>query len=232
MGKQFFFIKLILVYLVGGLGVGNFTFCYGKSPSIKNANAQYSYTSDAGFLCDRGENCLLLGKFQEALDHFKDAAEFAVHSNDSAITVPIVFRSLFGQLFSYANLNNEEMTEEVGAEIIRALSSLDCCNCSEEEWLFVKSPDVPILGAEHISVEECIERVDSTANSALDLLKGNVKLSIKQTCEGVIHVLRSQGRRCCREGWAWKLCLQPLINKWHDWFKNGLPNSQDEITMD
>jgi hypothetical protein len=201
--------------------------------TVQILSSYYSNTSLSDHYCTRGENYLLLEKYTEALDDFQVAYDLALDTDSSNGQISLI-RSLFGQLISYGNLGNEEMTFLIQQELLHIVHFLNCPSAASEIVL-TKSPHAPIVDWEpdSIPIDECLFRARSTAKRARDLYRGKgLKRSIVDACEQVITILLDNSERCCYQGWPWKMCLQQLLNKWHDWFQNGIPNNTKEVTLD
>ncbi|MEK7339314.1 MAG: hypothetical protein WBD50_02280 [Candidatus Rhabdochlamydia sp.] len=76
--------------------------------------------------------------------------------------------------------------------------------------------DQPILGPDRISIEECIERAQTTASCAKVII-GFSKSRAQFILNSLVNDLEDRAIRCCMAGGLWKACLPPLVNKWHRW---------------
>ena len=91
--------------------------------------------------------------------------------------------------------------------------SIELCSYASEK---ASASDQTILGPERISIEECIERAQGTANYA-KIIIGFSKSRAQFILNTLIDDLKDRAIRCCMAGGLWKACLQPLVNKWHQW---------------
>jgi hypothetical protein len=88
--------------------------------------------------------------------------------------------------------------------------------CSHYEIISEKLSDRPILGPDRISIEECIERAQGTANYA-KIIIGFSKSRAQFILNTLIDDLTGRAIQCCMAGGLWKTCIQPLVNKWYQW---------------
>ncbi len=182
--------------------------------------------------CSRGENYLLLQLYENALEDFRLAYDLADALDQPEREVSLI-RSLFGQLISYGNLDNEKMTFMARDEIFFLLQALNCPSATSLIVL-TNSPHAPIADWEpdSLPVNECLFRAKATAQAARALYNNNrTSAAIKEACEEVIRILLENAEGCCYRGLPWKTCLQLLINKWHDWFHNDIPKNVKDITL-
>lgn len=180
----------------------------------------------------RGESYLLLGYYEEALEDFQIAYEKVYELNNHEARL-CALRTLIDQFFAYALAGDEEKPQTLFDQIIPLLRDCSCCTkqavYSTEELIIKKcssqhEPDYPVLGPDHVSIEECIGYVKGSVKQ-LKLLCGAVpKTPARVLALALIDQLGESAMNCCRRGGLWKGCLQKLVNKVHYWHLLGIPS--------
>jgi len=172
----------------------------------------YQALSDA--YISRGESYLFCGKYEAALEDLKKGSELAaLYGQDQQLTL----RSLLVLSIIYANC---DMLEELNAscETMISLLKSSSCHLSKKMMKSVSHAkrDVPINGPREIPIQDCIENAEGTAKAA-KLLIVRAKPEVQFFLNSVIDEMEKLAIECCLAGGLWKACLQPIINKWHQW---------------
>jgi hypothetical protein len=183
---------------------------------------------------NRGESFLLCNRFAEALDDFQKSYDFAIIVKNAKILSQLIFRSLFGQAIAYANLNMPQAIEPITHELLLITRSMQCNDCGGQEEskaipcainafsnrfsiiTCASNSDVQIYGPDEISIEDCIDMVNNTANLS-KILISKAPSTARAVLTVCIDRLAGEARKCCRAGGLWKACFQPLANKYHQW---------------
>jgi hypothetical protein len=206
---------------------------YETAEILKISTNDHAALSDA--YCTRGESFLLGENYELALLDFEKSYELAKFISTEDLII-VLFRPLFGLALVYGHLNLEEQFTAAISEMRAILETCSCCDREQNtEHLFSKNhselnfherfnyisnstkiPDQPILGPDHISIRDCIDRVDATQNAA-KLLIVKAKAEFQYILNNIIDDLAVRARNCCRAGGIWKTCLQPIVNRWHQW---------------
>ncbi len=165
---------------------------------------------------DLGESYLLCGHYEKALYNLGVGAELA---RDCQLerTFP---RAFLGLAITYANMG---LMEEFYAAVkvmqaeLETGYCLDCQKARDSAYRIELTYSSEILGPDKISIQDCIDRVQGTADSANELISFVRRPEVQFILRGVIRDLRDRALHCCRAGGLWKACLQPLTNKWAKW---------------
>lgn len=83
-------------------------------------------------------------------------------------------------------------------------------------FLAADCEDVPIYGPDQIPIQDCRDFIDNTTKFT-GILISKAKPSVRALLTFTIDQLASQAKRCCNAGGFWKGCVQPLMNKYHQW---------------
>lgn len=138
--------------------------------------------NDYGKLADgyisRGESYLLSENYETALSDFHRGYLLAFHCKDDESRI-LFIRSLFGAALSLEFLDRLGEIEIIKEEIYALLESCKCIDCHESHACqriptpknrasiyLTSNESCPILGPDHISIDECINRVNATEYSA------------------------------------------------------------------
>ncbi len=78
----------------------------------------------------------------------------------------------------------------------------------------VKGPKIE--GPDIATITQSINRVDATQKAA-GILIATAKTEVRHILNCIIEDLANRARNCCRAGGLWKICLQPLVDKWYQW---------------
>ena len=193
---------------------------------------QIATLGSADSYINRAESYLLCQKYELALDDLQIGYQLLQGIKDNPT---LLFRSLFGLAVVYANIDNLDEFYAVYKSMQELLHAHKCAGCSEkhsscymmkseefpnlisshESEKFLTS-DQPILGPDRISIEDCIERAQGTANCAKVII-GFSKTRAQFILNTLVDNLTDQAIQCCIAGGLWKACLQPLVNKWYQW---------------
>lgn len=203
--------------------------------TYESLNIQNSSPDDYHRLSDshasRGENYLMLGDNQKALEDFMLSYEYA--STCKIKKTHMLFRPLLGAFLAYARLENLESTRDLYVHLDSMLKN-DCSESIGTSFNFnnrnshaisfqLCHADHPILGPDRIAIKDCIERVGTTFNALCILISPIKKSEISALAMMLINQLADTAYTCCKEGGLWKACLQPLVNKLHYWKVLGIP---------
>ncbi|HAZ15688.1 MAG: hypothetical protein A2Y28_00185 [Chlamydiae bacterium GWC2_50_10] len=173
----------------------------------------------------RGESYLISKSWEYALADFQAADQINLYEQRSNLhnQYSYSFRSLFGQAIAYANLENHEAVERITLSLqesidehVQAISFIDPNPLNSDRT--IREEILPLLGRDHISVKECIERIKGTVNLARILISKAPPIS-QAALNIIIDELADMAKNCCRKGGLWKGCLGPLVNKWYQWNK-------------
>ena len=113
----------------------------------------------------------------------------------------------------------------ITAESLKTLLSSYKCPCNQDSQphsIARKiSPHIyaskPILGPERISISDCIDFAESTAEKCGYLISFVPKAAVQVTLQILISDLKQRAISCCRAGGLWKACLKPILDKWQVW---------------
>jgi hypothetical protein len=112
------------------------------------------------------------------------------------------------------------------AELSTLLASKSCANGTKPQPnLFDKNGHWPILGENTpISIEECRERVDTTAKS-LEIAAAALQVhpATRMTIATAIYTITRQAKHCCTQDGFWKTCIQPVVDTWKRAELLGIP---------
>lgn len=179
----------------------------------------------------RGENYLILGDDQKALEDFMLSYEYA--SNCKIKEDNMFFRASFGAFLAHVRLENLESVQELYFYLDSMLekncsqsknASFYLSNDNSNEILFQKCrADQPIFGPDRIAIGECMDRVTMTVKAITYLITPVKKAEVRALATALINQLANSAYECCEEGGIWKACLQPLVNKLHYWKVLGIP---------
>lgn len=189
----------------------------------------------SNLFASRAECLLVLGDNEKAVEDFSIAYDYAnlCGKNKQDLT----FRPLFGAFLAYIRLENLEYAQNLYKHLHFILSN-SCYEKSNLSSNFAsESPhsslnpiifipcesNYPIFGPDAVSIQDCVEFVEGTAN-ALKLLVAAVKRpEVVALATTVINELQRVANNCCRAGGIWKGCLQKLVNRLHFWKESGVP---------
>jgi hypothetical protein len=204
-----------------------------ESLNIQHASP-YDYSTLSGLHASRGEDYLILGKDQKALEDFLLSYEYALNCTEEENHLP--FRPLFGAFLAHVRLENLESVQEIYIHLQSILKSQDCCKDEGSSSYLSKryskgidipvqycNADWPVLGPEKIPVKDCLNNVDATVRELKVLIAAVRKTEVRAIAYALIDQLADIAKNCCWAGGLWKGCLQKLVNKLHYWRVLGVP---------
>lgn len=203
-----------------------------ESLNIEHASP-YDHSKLSDLHASRGEDYLILGEDQKALEDFLISYEYALscEGNDH-----LTFRSLFGAFLAYVRLENLESAQEVYVQLDTILKGYRCYRGKKTSTHLSKSDfngtaysiqnchaDYPILGPARIPIQDCLDNVDGAVRAIKILIAAVGKTEIRAIALALIDQLADTAKNCCWAGGLWKGCLQKLVNKLHYWKVFGIP---------
>jgi hypothetical protein len=209
-----------------------------KSIAAESLNIQYAspydYNTLSNLHASRGEDYLILGEDQKALEDFLLSYEYALNCIEEENHLS--FRPLFGAFLVHVRLENLESVQEIYVHLQSILKNASCCkNAASSSYLgkrYSKGIDIPvqycnsdwpILGPERIPINDCLDNVDGTVKALKVLIAVVRKTEIRAMAYALIDQLAETAKNCCWAGGLWKGCLQKLVNKLHYWKVFGIP---------
>jgi hypothetical protein len=208
-----------------------------RSIAKESLNIEYAAPYDHSTLSDlhasRGEDYLILGEDQKALEDFLISYEYALNCKEND---HLSFRSLFGVFLAYVRLENLESAQEVYAQLETILKGYRCRR-EKKAFMHLSKTDFqgiansmqycranhPILGPEKIPIDDCLDNVNGAVKAITILIAAVKKAEIRAIALTLINQLADTARNCCWAGGLWKGCLQELVNKLHYWKVFGIP---------
>lgn len=195
-------------------------------------DSHYDCSRFSELYASRGEDYLILGDDQRALEDFLLSYEYALKTGWGTKRSFLSFRPLFGAFLVYVRLEDLESAEEVYSHLDSILESCACSQCTKSTVLsnnqfarpvLSQRPDYPIYGPDQVSIRECLERVDTTVEAITILIAAVKRAEVRTLAVAFIRQLENKARNCCIAGGIWKGCLQSLVNKLHYWKVLGIP---------
>jgi hypothetical protein len=195
------------------------------------------YNALTNLYASRGENYLILGEDQKALEDFLLSYEYALICEEEENDLS--FRPLFGTFLAHIRLEDLESAQKIYAQlnsIIKnscyeyrepssQLSRRNSNRIASQTLCLPCQSDWPILGPNHVPIRDCIERVENTAKALVLLIAAVKRPEVCALAIALVYELQSAAIGCCRAGGIWKGCLQKLVNKLHFWKESGVPNN-------
>jgi hypothetical protein len=222
-------IGLVLSFLQGNLFAN--TKDVDMSMRIQE-DSPYDCNRFSDLYASRGEDYLILGDDQKALEDFLRSYEYSLKSGGGIEETRLSFRSLFGAFLVYIRLEDLESAKEVYSHLDSILDSGACFQCAKSTArpskrlarpVLANHPDYPIYGSDQISIRECLDRVDTTVEAITILIATVKRTEVRTVAVAFIRQLENKARNCCIAGGIWKGCLQVLVNKLHYWKVLGIP---------
>lgn len=212
-------------------------FFFAKSIARESLNIEEASPDDYVTLTDlhasRGEDYLILGEDQKALEDFLVSYEHA--QNCEAGKNGLSFRPLLGAFLVNVRLENLEIAQEISIQLNSILKNA-CDKCTESlahgrhksnrtgsVSFQACHGDYPILGPDQVTINECLKMVDNTTEAIGYMIAAVKRTEVRVLAMGIIQGLADTASRCCRAGGLWKGCLQKLGNKLHYWRVFGVP---------
>jgi hypothetical protein len=211
-----------------------------RSIAKESLNIQHTSSYDHSKLSDlhasRGEDYLILGEDQKALEDFQLSYEFALNCREEENRSS--FRPLFGAFLAHVRLENLESAQEIYVQLESILKDSDCCRSRESATYLGKcysdgfaisnlvqncNSNWPIFGPERIPVHDCLDNVAATVKAIKILTAAVRKTEVRVVANALIDQLAETANNCCWAGGLWKGCLQKLVNKLHYWKVLGIP---------
>lgn len=210
---------------------------FAKSIAHESLNIEEASPDDYITLTDlhasRGEDYLILGEDQKALEDFLLSYEYALNCEE--VKGELSFRPLLGVFLVNVRLENLEVAQEISIQLNSILKNA-CGNCTESlAYGRHKSNrtgsvsfqtchgDWPILGPDQVTINECLKMVNNTTEAIGYMIAAVKRTEVRVLAMAVIEGLSDTASRCCRAGGLWKGCLQKLGNKLHYWRVFGVP---------
>lgn len=178
----------------------------------------------------RGESYLICKRFEDAVNDFQISYNSALEIEDKESAIAQSFRSLLGLAIAYGHLNQEERALAIVSSLDTMIRSSQCSNFQEVRlfppYLTINNPlsyqrqlckDVPIHGPEKITIQDCIDFINSTVKYSKHIINEVPSSAIRAALMYVIEELADSAKMCCRKGGIWKGCVQKLANKYHLW---------------
>jgi hypothetical protein len=177
--------------------------------------AQIANVGSADSYINRAESFLLCQKYYLALDDLEIGNQLAKDQST------MLLRSLFGLAIVYANIDKLQEFYVVVNSIEQLLDAHKCVECAtldskelcfyilEKSLLSKNKPD-------RISIEECIEKANNTANYARILINKSHPAA-KLVLNALVNRLTNKAIKCCAAGGLWRDCIHPLATKWLEW---------------
>lgn len=210
---------------------------FAKSIARESQHIEKTFPNDyitlAELHASRGEDYLLLGDDQKALEDFLLSYNYALNCEEEKNE--LLFRPLLGAFIVNIRLENLEASQEISSQLYSILKN-GCNNCTESLAYSKSGPnqtsipfqtchgDWPILGPDQISVDDCLENVRKAVTGINILIAAVKRAEVQALAHMVINKLADTANKCCRAGGLWKGCLQKLGNKLHYWRVFGVPS--------
>ncbi len=203
-----------------------------KKNMIFQEDSRYDCNRFSELYASRGEDYLILGDDQKALEDFLLSYEYALKSESGIEESRLSFRPLFGAFLVYIRLEDLESAKEVYSHLNSILDDWTCSQCTKStiqsnnqfaRQVQLHRSDYPIYGPDQISTRECLDRVATTSEAITILIAAVRKTEVRTLAFAFIRQLENNARNCCAAGGIWKGCLQSLINKLHYWKVLGIP---------
>lgn len=218
-------MKFLLFFLLLSAGVHAFEMDYShfSTPEeliVYEKNRLQESTLEGEALAeaymDLGESYLLSEQYELALEHLSAGYEIAQNCIERKEHLPS--RALFGLAITYANLDRLEESYFAIETMEMQLRRSYCQGCEEVGHIILMGlEEPPILGADTVSIKECMDRVRGTINRANELISFVKRAEVQFILRNIIADLGDRSIRCCQSGGVWKACLRPLVNKWYKW---------------
>lgn len=189
------------------------------------SHASYDYIGKSRAHVSRGESYLISDQAEKALIDFLEAYELSFSSSNEEERFEIVFRSLFGMIIAYSNLDMETTAIEASGRLNLLLDFLECNECEEK-----KSSSTPRFGDKvrvrfGVNIEGpdynipgwCEEVVTGTAGAMRAIAACAKTKKVRIALLAIIDALEVRCLKCCATGEFWKTCVTPIAEKWKQW---------------
>jgi hypothetical protein len=166
---------------------------------------------------------LFTGDFKAALTYVESAENLLPLTNDEHEHRKL--RSLFDKAVIVTCIEgvNDKSFHQF-AKLNNALTAKSCDKGKSQPNLFDKNGHWPVLGDKPISVDECLDRVETTERS-LEIACACLPIDTpkRAAIEVAIMAIARKARRCCTQDGFWKTCIQPVVDAWKRVELLGIP---------